>query len=742
MRIAGYIGALTLVLASSLAFAQAPAMESSVVTARASFAPADTAQAAFQFALPDGWHVQAHEPLDPYLIPTDLQFNQLPDGIELSRVAYPKPEEFTLQFSTDKLLVFPHEFTIGTEFAIGDDVAPGTYTITATLRYQACDDKACLAPVNIDVPLELVIAASAGSEQHTEVFTAIQWPETEAVEWLDFSSGIGPSFRMAVAADHTALRPGGTLQGIVRLQLDKPWHMNAHEPLDPYLIPTVLEFTELLEGTPAPTIAYPEPHTITFDFQPDPMAVYEGEFTLAFHMPIPDDASPGDYTLSGKLNYQACDDKACYPPANAPFTIPLTIAGEGEPPVKSKAPILANVDFAAFDFGEANAAVTPTEVPKPDEAEDDWAALIDEFTVTGQASGYMPAADFLTFINETEAGRGNEVQSLDSYSFVGVMVLAIFAGLLLNLTPCVLPLIPINLAIIGAGANADSRSRGVILGGAYGVGIAAVFGGLGLLFVLGLASFGGTLNESPWFNLGITVLFVLLGLAMFDVIAIDFSRFQSKIDTQNKGGHVGFAAFMGAVSALLAGACVAPALVAVLLYSQAEYIAGNSAALILPLLVGVGMAIPWPIVGGGISLLPKPGAWMNKVKYALGVVILLLAAYYGRETYNQFADRFVDEEAVIASADESGWHKHLAPALAEAKATGKPVLIDFWATWCKNCLAMNETTFKNEEVLTKLDGYVKVKYQAENPGQPPHAELLKHFDQYVSFPFYAIIQPK
>ena len=739
-----YTLALALTLTACFAHAQAPTMNFEVVAAKEAFASGDAAQLAMRFSLPESWHVQANNPNDPYLIPTTIQFNELPEGITLTRVAYPEAKEYSLQFSADKLLAYPHEFTIGAELSIDDGVAPDNYPLSATLRYQACDDTQCLAPVNLDVPVELVVADAAGSDQHQEVFAAINWPETEAIEWLDFTSDQGPSFKMAVVTDHTAIRPGGVVHGIIRVQLDKPWHMNAHKPLDPYLIPTVVELSALPEGAGVPAFAYPEPHMITFDFQPDPMAVYEEEFDIAFRLPIGEDTTPGDFTIEGKLNYQACDDKACYRPSSAPFTFGLSIAGSGEPPVKSDAVLLADVDVSKFDFGEA-VAIEPTEDPTPKvtEVEDDnWESLIDEFTVAGQASGYMGSDEFISFIDETEAGRGNEVQSLDSYSFAGVMVLAIVAGLLLNLTPCVLPLIPINLAIIGAGAKAESRTRGIVLGGAYGVGIAAVFGLLGLLFVLGIASFGGSLNENPWFNLGITVLFVMLALAMFDVFMIDFSKLQSKINTQGKGGHVGFAAFMGAVSALLAGACVAPALVAVLLYSQAQYVAGNTVALILPLLVGVGMAIPWPVVGGGISMLPKPGAWMDKVKYGFGVVILIIGAYYGYQTYKMFDSKMVDESAVIASADESGWHKHLGPALAEAKAEGKPVLIDFWATWCKNCLVMNETTFKDEAVLTKLDGYVKVKYQAENPGESPHAELLDRFDQYVSFPFYAVIQPK
>src|SRR5262245_66105509 len=86
-------------------------------------------------------------------------------------------------------------------------------------------------------------------------------------------------------------------------------------------------------------------------------------------------------------------------------------------------------------------------------------------------------------------------------------------------------MIPINLAIIGAGVQAGSRSRGFLLGGAYGAAMAFVYGLLGLAVILTASTFG-TINASPWCNLAIALLFVVLALAMFDLVNIDFSRFR------------------------------------------------------------------------------------------------------------------------------------------------------------------------------------------------------------------------
>src|SRR4029077_20275605 len=109
----------------------------------------------------------------------------------------------------------------------------------------------------------------------------------------------------------------------------------------------------------------------------------------------------------------------------------------------------------------------------------------------------------------------------------------------------------------------------------------------------------------------------------------------------NRGSFL-VATAMGAIAALLAGACVAPVVVQVVLFSSNLYASGASAALALPFVLGLGMALPWPIAGAGIAALPKPGPWMVRIKQLLGVLILATAIYYGYEAYLLFANRWVD----------------------------------------------------------------------------------------------------
>ena len=90
---------------------------------------------------------------------------------------------------------------------------------------------------------------------------------------------------------------------------------------------------------------------------------------------------------------------------------------------------------------------------------------------------------------------------------------------------------------------------------------------------------------------------------------------------------------------------------------------------------------------------------------------------------------------------KDGWHASLAEGLAVARREQKPVLVDMWATWCKNCLVMDQTTLADQSVQNALDGYVKVKFQAEDLGEEPVSSLMIRFDA-VGLPAYVILHPK
>ncbi len=358
------------------------------------------------------------------------------------------------------------------------------------------------------------------------------------------------------------------------------------------------------------------------------------------------------------------------------------------------------------------------------------------YRITGRAVGYMGAAEMVSFL------RGEPEKSmfdLDGKGIFLTLLLVLLGGLALNLTPCVLPLIPVNLAIIGAGMNSDHSKSGRILRGlVYGLGITVAYGLFGVIAVLTGSTFG-TLAGNWIFNGIAALVFAFLALAMFGVFNFDLSRFGASI--RLSGTKYAGIFLLGAVSATLAGACVAPVLAAVLIRSAALYAEGNHAGLLLPFLLGLGMALPWPFAAAGMALFPKPGAWMIRVKQILGILILMLAVYYGVLAYNLAAERFRSEPETEQLTGDSPAMREIGAALRQAKRENKHVLLDFWATWCKNCTALEHNTFPDPEVQKILQkDYILVRVQAEDAADPATRNLLETY-QVTGLPTLLILTP-
>ena len=559
-----------------------------------------------------------------------------------------------------------------------------------------------------------------------------------------------PRADVAPLLQSTTVHAGGPVRVALKVSLPEGLHTQSNQPRDPSLIPTVLTI-DPVPGVSVNEIVWPPAQDLNQVGQDKPLAVFEREFLIGVELTLAPSVPAGDLKVPARLRYQACDANLCYAPAtaNADWVLSVVPAGVAVSP-GTDAAALATIKFGTGLKGSRGSAGSNGSSGSGTSNPLNSLTLssLDNFVIAGTTGGYQGASDFLQFIRDAENGvkqRG----MFEGRGPLAILLLVLIGGLALNLTPCVLPMIPINLAIIGAGTQAGmgqgfpSRARGFMLGAAYGSAMAVVYGILGVAVILTAGSFG-TVNASPWFNVAIAAIFIVLGLAMFDVILIDFSSWSARF---TPGAHTGtfvMAFAMGAVAALLAGACVAPVVIQVVLFSSNLYATGTKVALALPFCLGLGMAIPWPIAGAGLAALPRPGMWMVRVKQVFGVFILATAAYYGYQSYELFSNRWVDAGAVSSSVEQKlkeGWNPSLAAGLAEAARDNKPVLIDMWATWCKNCLTMDKTTLENADVRTALSTFVKVKFQAEDPDVPPAKTLMQRFDA-VGLPTYVILKPR
>ncbi|MCF7864220.1 MAG: hypothetical protein K9L89_05470, partial [Kiritimatiellales bacterium] len=199
--------------------------------------------------------------------------------------------------------------------------------------------------------------------------------------------------------------------------------------------------------------------------------VYDKPFTAVFKWAPAEGGASALHVL-----YWGCNDNVCFIPQTK--VVALGVAPEVPEAVKSEAVAM-----------------------------DDWKAELENFAVLETGVGYMKAGPFLRFLDKAENGDQTKVGGFrlfltDPVAFVresGLSLTILFillGGLALNLTPCVLPMIPINLAIIGAGAQAGSKRRGFALGAVYGLGIALVYGLLGAGIVLTGSRFG-TIQANP-----------------------------------------------------------------------------------------------------------------------------------------------------------------------------------------------------------------------------------------------------
>lgn len=414
-----------------------------------------------------------------------------------------------------------------------------------------------------------------------------------------------------------------------------------------------------------------------------------------------------------RVSYHGCSDTMCLLPTSKTFSL---------------VPGVKNCRVSK----NADKIISPLSV-----SSEHWREWKQHFVVGGRTAGYLNSENFIQFLDAARSGQRFESNRLRNLFEQGntwlCVVLILLGGLALNLTPCVLPMIPINIAIIGAGANSESKARGFALGSAYGLGMAVVYGTLGLIAVLTSSTFGA-LSSLPIFNLIVACVFVLFALAMFDVFSIDFSRFQSGIDASSPSrGKIPAAFLLGSFAALLAGACVAPVLISILLLSADLYAKRNPLGLVLPFLLGVGMALPWPFVGAGLSFLPKPGKWMTHIKHIFGIIILGFACYYGLLAYKLVTGK-------PKTHIEQGWHTSLASALEKARKENKPIFIDFRSTGCKSCTAMERTIFHNQDVSKRLKDYVIVKVDAGNLKDPVVKAVLDDF-AIMGFPTYVVLIP-
>ncbi len=214
-------------------------------------------------------------------------------------------------------------------------------------------------------------------------------------------------------------------------------------------------------------------------------------------------------------------------------------------------------------------------------------------------------------------------------SLLTLMGVFLGLGLLLAFSPCCLPMLPILSGIIAGQGEHATTARSFMLSLAYVLGMAVTYTIAGAIVGAAGGGISAAMQTPPVISF-VAILFVLLALSMFGLYELQLpSRLQTKLTalgSKGKSGTLVGTAFMGAVSALVVGACVAPPLVAALMViAQTGDIARGSLALFA---LSIGQGIPLLVFGTSAGkLLPKAGPWMDNIKAFFGFVLLALAAW-------------------------------------------------------------------------------------------------------------------
>ena len=393
------------------------------------------------------------------------------------------------------------------------------------------------------------------------------------------------------------------------------------------------------------------------------------------------------------------------------------------------------------------------------------------------------------------AATGGYVSEQDSFterlahgSLWLVFTIGFVGGLLMGLTPCVLPMVPILSGIIaGSGDNMTSR-RAFFLSLSYVAGIAVIYVIMGML----VAWVGHGVNLQAIFNqlwilVPFALLFVVLAASMFGAFTIKVPSFiQTRLsDASNKqraGTFIGVGV-MGALSALIVSACVAPVLIGALTFiAQGGSVLRGAIAM---LAIALGMGTPLMLIGTSAgALLPRAGAWMETIKNLFGVMFLLVAAWllnrvvmgWGsmlvwsvpafalawvlwtvrsksaatRNLWRAVAAVFGLYGLVLVVGGALGSTNPLAPIpslaakveglefkriktvadlereVVSAKAAGKSVMLDFYADWCVSCKEMEHDTFTQPDVQASLSNTVLLQADVTANDDADKA-LLQHF---------------
>ena len=482
-----------------------------------------------------------------------------------------------------------------------------------------------------------------------------------------------------------------------------------------------------------------------------PYGYFKGKVTWRIPFMVPDTAKAGNQTIDGMIAYQACTDGSCLQPQALKFKAPVRVADS-----TVETPVAVLLTSGKSNEAKDAAAVTkwvdpitkPAGQPKTPETGDISSTGVATDTNANQppASAAQTDPTAKPDVAQADTATATDVQGGSATAFPLILLFAFLGGLILNVMPCVLPVV--GLKIMGFVSQAgEDRKRILTLNLAYVAGIMAVFALLAIVAAVTKFGWGEQFTYFP-VRLGLTLTLFALALSYLDVWEIPvpgMAAGKTSQDLQNREGFFG-AFSKGVFATIMATPCSGP-LLGFILGLTLNLAPVQTIAIFLT--VGLGMSAPYLLIGFRpklIAWLPKPGDWMVTLKQLMAFLFLGTVAFF----FSQFSDTqkvpvFVSLIAVwfgcwiigkvpnyadlgkrisawlggIAAATvislgafhyleqvkELDWQDYNEARLQQLRNEGKTVMVDFGAKWCVNCIVNYEValnTAKTRKVMDEL----------------------------------------
>jgi thiol:disulfide interchange protein DsbD len=429
------------------------------------------------------------------------------------------------------------------------------------------------------------------------------------------------------------------------------------------------------------------------------MPIYRYPIELVLTLPSGNALAEKGQGIQVEVDLQGCADGGiCYPPTTLKFNI---------------------------------AAPGVQVMPMPDEliSSASSAASNQQQSVTDRFMGLWQQRDDVNaigqFLKETPT----------AYLFIAFFVL----GLALAFTPCVLPMLPILSSIVFGtqGSKPIKKSRAAVLAAAYILGMALMYALAGVLMAA-LGSGAQQALQNPVVLIAFAILLLVLAGSLFGFYGLSlpqsWHRHIDRIAGRQKGGSITGAFILGGVSTLVASPCITAPLAGVLGFIAHTGSMSLGGGLLFVMALGMGLPLFFIAVEARM-LIPTTGKWMIGLQRVLGIMLIVLAAWIVSPILLGNTNSSSSNSGELARSEKQlgalnfkviGSIEALQPFFDEAKRTGKPLLLDFYADWCISCKEMEIKTFANPAVAKKMQEFVLVQADVTS-NTAAHQALLKRF---------------